>query len=230
MKWSDKLPVPAATIRANPPKSLSPEWFQSRRGRITASKRAGIVLQGTPENWRLLRQELIHEMSADWEHEDIDSVPMKWGRDHEREALDAIQEALGELTEPGLVLHPDFDFAGATPDGLVGSGITVQVKCPYQSKNHIQTLIDSRMKSEYYIQVQFEAFVTGRPIIIFATYDPRQSAARRLGMIDVPVNENMQNKFADRLEEFRKYLEGNVTRAAKPLTLGSILAAGDSDV
>lgn len=204
--WVKNLPVQADVVQAKPPRSLTPEWFQARRGRITASKRA-LIIHGTEPGWQHLGDELLAEMSQDWEHKDIDNVAMRWGRDHEREALDAIQDELGELTEPGLLLKPGHPYAGATPDGFIGGDITVQAKCPFMPRNHLCYFVDRKLSPDYYCQVQFEAWVSGRTMILFASYDPRQAKRRRLFMMNIPVDLAYFESFDTNLARFKQCFE-----------------------
>lgn len=210
LDWTASLPVSGAHVRANPPKSLTPAWFQARRGRITASTRAQIIEEANPAQWIKLSEELRAELASDWKHVDRDAPPMKWGRDHEAEALDAVSKHFGcKVLEPGLILHPEFDYAGSTPDGYIGSDITIQVKCPFSTKNHMKTVLDRMMSAQYYAQVQFEAWTSGRKQIIYASYDPRVPPDIRLFLIDVPVDEDMWISFGANLAQFKEQFEQN---------------------
>lgn len=208
-----QLPVPAVEIIANPPKSLTPEWFEGRRGRLTASKRAGIIDAKIEKQWARLAEEIRTEISPQYEHRHIDSVPMRWGREHEREALTALEVELDvHIVEPGLVLHPKYGFVGSTPDGctLDDGGTTIQVKCPYSSKIHMQTVLDSCLDPNYYAQVQWESWTSRMPNILFVSYDPRQPRVSRLAIIQVPVDLEMHARFEANTLEFVKYFDTGI--------------------
>lgn len=215
--WTLSLPVSGARVRVKPPRALTADWFQARRGRITASTRAQIIEEADPEKWIGLARQLREELHPDWQHVDIDAPPMRWGREHEREALDAVGHHFGcRVFEPGLLLHPEYDYAGATPDGFLGDDTTVQVKCPFSTKNHMKTVLDSMMSAQYYSQVQFEGWITGRRKILYGSYDPRVPADIRLHLIDVPWDEDMWKSFEINLQRFRENFElDNFVRPGK---------------
>lgn len=206
--WIKSLPVSGTEVRANAPASLSDEWFQARRGRITASTRAQIIEEADPKAWRKLSEELLAEMSPDWRYKHVDNIAMAWGREHEAEALRAIGAEFGcRILEPGLILHPEYDHAGSTPDGYLYKDTTIQVKCPFSSKNHMKTILDQQMSAQYYAQVQWEGWTTGRKKIIYASFDPRVPKDMRLFMISVPWDEDMWKTFEVNLALFKERFE-----------------------
>ena len=208
MDWAKSLPVSGDYVRNHILKALTKSWFQARRGRITASTRAQILFEH--RTWYKLGQELAAELQPDWVHVDRDALPMKWGRDHEREALDAVNEKLGVIIEePGLILHPAYDYAGSTPDGFITDQTTVQIKCPFSTKNHMKTVLDRMMSAQYYCQVEFEGWTSQREKILYGSYDPRVPKDIRLFLIDVPANKDMWGVFEKNLELFRKDFEAD---------------------
>jgi len=72
----------------------------------------------------------------------------------------------------GFVLHPEWDFAGASPDGLVDSDGLIEVKAPKS-----ETLIDWRLNGiipeEYMLQMQWQMACTGHKWCDFYGYDDR---------------------------------------------------------
>ena len=36
-----------------------------------------------------------------------------------------------------LFIHPDYPYLAATPDGLLGEDVVVEVKCPFTGRNEI---------------------------------------------------------------------------------------------
>ncbi|KAG8184902.1 hypothetical protein JTE90_017757 [Oedothorax gibbosus] len=61
---------------------------------------------------------------------------MKYGRAHEEDALQDLQEAIGQDIRPcGLFVDKSMPFLGATPDGLTGTYGIVEVKCPPSCEN-----------------------------------------------------------------------------------------------
>src|SRR5438132_6625026 len=66
---------------------LSDEWFECRRGRITASKRMEITLHGTKRAKNAMLDELEAELQDGWVRVPTSSRYMEWGRNHEAEAI-----------------------------------------------------------------------------------------------------------------------------------------------
>ncbi len=217
MSWNEDLPAPRAKFErisvGGPIESLTDDWFLCRRGRITASTRADILQRGDVVEWRKLADELRAEMEPDFEKKEFDHPAMAWGRRHERKALSETSERLVgnryQLVEPGFLLHPLHDMTGATPDGFL-EDYTIQIKCPFQPKNHMETVNTGTIKSIYYSQVNFEAWVSGKKRIIFGSFDPRipKDSLDRLCLIEIPLDLQLIQRFEDGLSRFREYFEG----------------------
>lgn len=230
--WSESLPVSRKDIeQAGYIQPRSPEWYQCRRGRLTASTRSDIILKCNDRAWETLAKELEKEMEPGWEHVDHDNVYMKWGRDNEANALVDLMTSLslsgfaGQMRDPGFILHPELDFVGSTPDGWINDNITVQIKCPYMQKNHLATLATNRIKPEYLSQIQWEGWTSQRDTILFVSYDPRLDFPGRLCILQDSKDavkwqlfEELSRKFRDK---FCQYLEsGHWPRQGK-LTVDS---------
>jgi predicted phage-related endonuclease len=63
-------------------------------------------------------------------------------------------------------------MAGASPDGLVGDGGLVEIKCPITA-THIETLLGQSVPSRYNTQMQWQMACTGRQWCDFVSFDPR---------------------------------------------------------
>ena len=109
----------------------SPEWHIARAGKIKASVCG--ALEGKhaytkPED--LVRQEVRALAGA--ESEFVMSAAVAHGNkmeDHARKVLEGIQGYTVE--ETGLVVHREYEFLAASPDGLVGIDGSIEIKCPY---------------------------------------------------------------------------------------------------
>jgi putative phage-type endonuclease len=189
----------------------TPEWFQARRGRITASSRASVIANKNLKSWSTLRDSIDYDLSPFWEHKEFTNDAMDWGREHEAEAIANVSLAYGvEAIEPGLVIHPQHYYAGATPDFFLGSKVSGQVKCPYRSDNHRKVLITQKIPDQYYHQVNFEAWVSGRPKILFVSYDPRAHESEQCAFIETEANTTLWAVFEENLLAFRRMFEDNV--------------------
>lgn len=120
-------------------------WHRLRHGRVTASTAYGFTRARDPAAYA---QGIMHPR-------DIGQLPaVAYGHDNESHALAAYSfeklERSEELVRPGLMLHPEHGWFGASADSLVyrndGAGgrqlvNAVEVKCPYSARD-VTTLDD----------------------------------------------------------------------------------------
>lgn len=171
----------------------SPEWWQARRGKITAS-RMFRALYGGPGGKNNLLDALEAELADDfvWPPEN-DAPPLKWGRDHEpkcRELIEIVYDV--DVYEPGLMFHKDVPIIGATPDfaitklyveGLKPSSRTIagEIKCPWKLKNHFKHVVGGLAANQDYVcQVQCQMLVMGTDEAWFVSYHPEATAGSKL--------------------------------------------------
>jgi len=148
-------------------------WLRNRVGRITASRIADVCSylkrkSGTKEVGASggardsYRYELISERLTGRTKDHYNSPAMQRGNDLENDARLYYEGALRVMCQPvNFVLHPDFDFAGASPDSLVGSEGMVEIKCllPW---NHIEVLDTKEIAPERFSQVGWQLACGGK--------------------------------------------------------------------
>jgi predicted phage-related endonuclease len=161
----------------------SEEWLRIRAGHATASRFSDVLAKiktGEAASRRNYRTQLVTERLTGLPVETYTNTAMQWGNDHEAEAIVALEERTGFLGERvGFVTHPFVEWAGCSPDALIGPLGLAQVKCPYVSTNHIETL-ERGVPPEYVAQLQGEMWVTGRDWSLYVSYDPRMPENLRL--------------------------------------------------
>lgn len=234
MNWIQRLDEifpPRTTLGGNPIWPIvanTPDWYRARRGRLTASKRAEIIGEYHPPAIAAMAEELTQELSDDWKRKTFSNEAMDWGRNYERQALTSLELELGlldEMREPGLLFHPQRPYVGATPDAFIqypNKLVTVQVKCPYNPKNHAKVRYEQAISVTYWHQVQWEAWVSGADEILFVSYDPRQPVVSQLVLLPIPVHVGMRNQYAQNCDKFKKFFEtGAQTATARPAGLAS---------
>lgn len=150
-------------------------WLRNRCGRITASRIVDVcsyVAKGSKErndkrieagasraNYRL---ELISERLTGKTKDHYNSLAMQRGSQLEESALLFYEEALRVMVQPvNFVLHPLYDFTGASPDGLCGSEGMVEVKCllPW---NHLEVMESNEIAPERFAQVGWQLTCGGK--------------------------------------------------------------------
>lgn len=176
----------------------SPEWLALRAGKLTAScfgdaisMKEEVVQKKTKDQERITRwvptdtrnrcmREVIAEILSGEPYPQVQSASLNWGKELESFARDAYELHSGNLVRPGgFVIHHDYPFIGASPDGLIDDDGGYESKCPKDMQVHIKTL-QQGMPDEHIPQVQGGMFVTGRRYWVFVSYDPRQAEPYRL--------------------------------------------------
>jgi len=169
------------------PEERRREFLLKRRGKFTASEIHRLVTAPTkrtdlPVGAKTYCLEKAVECLTEFDDsEAFVSYEMKWGIDHEIEALETFAEMTQlsvHKTGPRQETIIKGDLA-CTPDGLiVGRDIGVEVKCP-KSKTHFEYLGITNAEQlkaiapEYYWQVMFSMMIIGYPRWYFISYDPR---------------------------------------------------------
>lgn len=211
---------------------LSERWRQARRGRLTASLRAETVYKRNPKSWNLMADKIDAELAPDYHWSEVANVAaLNWGRDHEPQARANITLEHGrDVRDPGLIFHRQHPFIAATPDGLVIENrkrISIQIKCPYDTKFHLNVLYGKMFDPTYFYQVQWEAWVSRADEIEFYSYDPRQPLPARLARRNIPINTKVLDTFERNALEFAEmYCSGTRMNTGKATPMGVIMPYG----
>jgi len=140
----------------------SPEWFEARKGRVTASL-VGAILGLSPYMNRQDAMRVMVREALGAEREFVGNIATEYGTNNEAGALiDYRIETTHEVQEIGFV--PLGDWAGVSPDGLVGKDGGVEIKCPFGLRNADKPVPFKSLADQphYEAQVQFTLYVTGR--------------------------------------------------------------------
>lgn len=192
----------------------SPEWFQARLGKVTASRVADIMATtkygpaASRENYAV---ELALQRLTGVIEETYINAAMQWGVDKEPEARAAYEAAGGVfVTEVGLIDHPTIPMSAASPDGLVGEWGLIEIKCP-KSATHLKTLRSKKEDPAYVYQMQWQMACTNRLWCDFVSYDPRFPEKNRLAIHrvsrDAELIKNMETEVSKFLSEVDAIVE-----------------------
>jgi len=159
------------------------EWFAARLGKVTASRVADLVgktktgYSATRDNYMA---QLVVERLTQTKAESYTNAAMQWGTDQEPFARAAYEAAQGVMVEEvGFVRHPTIEWAGASPDGLVGDDGLVEIKSP-NTATMIETLLSQKVPGKYFAQMQFQMACTGRKWTDYVVFDPRMPEKAQL--------------------------------------------------
>ena len=152
------------------------DWYAARIGKATASRFKDAIAalkSGAPaQAQRDYATELVVERLTQQPVQRYATAAMQWGTEQEPAARAAYERATGtSVEETGFIAH-DTLLAGCSPDGLVDWDGLIEIKCPYNSAVHIETLLNG-MPDEHIPQVQGQMWITGRQWCDFVSFDPR---------------------------------------------------------
>jgi putative phage-type endonuclease len=148
------------------------EWFAARRQRVTASM-MGAVLGLSPHVTRaqMMRRMVREALGEPSEFEG--NIATDYGNRNEPGALIEYQMITGRTVSPvGFI--PVGEWAGASPDGLLGDDGILEIKCPFSLRD--KAVPDFKTLEEqphYYAQVQFQLWATGREYAHFFQWAPQ---------------------------------------------------------
>lgn len=193
----------------------SPEWFQQRLGKVTASRLVDVLAKiksGEAAARANYRAELVAERLTGKSADGFTSPAMKWGTECEPLARAAYEAETGSLvTETGMVPHPTIAMAGASPDGLVGSRGLLEIKCP-ETKAHIATILGRSVPAQYIPQMQWQMACTGRDWVDFVSFDPRMPADMQLYVKRIERDEALITAYEREVVEFLAEVENTVAQ------------------
>ena len=155
----------------------SAEWLRERCGKITASRIADMMdrkKDGSPSaKSESYMHQLIVERLTGSVAEHFVNRSMLWGIEHEADARNLYEMRFDrEVAAAGFIRHPDFEYTGGSPDGLVAQGGIIEIKCP-ETWTHLQTLQSQTVPEGYQPQIQWLLACTEREWCDFISYDPR---------------------------------------------------------
>lgn len=138
----------------------TPEWFATRSNRITASECTKAFSTATfSQRKELIESKLLTHVSQ----KSSSPYACIWGTQFEPIAKQIYQEEKGisMIQDLACVIHPDHEFLGASPDGLIldgeYKGYLLELKCPISRSFDEGTEIPK----EYYHQMQMQMACTG---------------------------------------------------------------------
>lgn len=177
------------------------EWHQARCGKFTGSRFVDVMARnkktGEPlKAYHDLIMDIVVERMTQKPIEGPTGYALQWGTDVEPFAREAYELETGlSVVESGFIVHPLHDFAGCSPDGLVGDDGGLEMKCPKSSAIHLERFIEG-VPAEYVPQIQGCMWVTGRRWWDFVSFDPRMPESHQLFVRRVERDESYINKLA----------------------------------
>jgi len=123
----------------------SEEWYNIRQTMISASDFGQALNKGDYGTQKELIIKKVTNKSKDITYK----APLLWGVKYEEVATRIYQKRNNvRVFEFGLIKHNEYEFIGASPDGISELGIMLEIKCPFKRK------ISGKILDQYYYQIQ----------------------------------------------------------------------------
>lgn len=196
----------------------SAEWYQTRLGKVTASRIADLMAR-TKSGYSTSRAnymaELIAERLTGSKGETYQNAAMQWGTEQEPYARAAYETLKGVLVhEVGFVPHPTIPNSGASPDGLVDDDGLVEIKCPYTA-THLEFLTTGNVPEKYVLQMQWQLACTGREWCDYVSYDPRLPERMAIHMFRVFRDPDLIAQIENEVRTFLSELDTKLSSLIK---------------
>lgn len=149
----------------------SPEWFQARLGKWTASSFAALMAGTATDAFCNLVKDKAWERLTGRPADSFTTPAMQHGIDTEQEAREWYEFETGRIVRlVGFIDHPEVPMFGCSPDGLLDDRM-LEIKAP-QPRAHLETMTTKRLPSKYRWQVQGQMLICGYKRLDFVSYHP----------------------------------------------------------
>ena len=180
-------------------------WYSLRCGIASASNFAKIVtskgIGATGETRKKYLYQLAAESITGEKEQSYTNAAMQHGIDTEpkaREMYEFMREC--KVQEVGFCMA-DGGRYGVSPDGFVGLDGLIEIKCPL-AQTHVKYILDNKLPTTYFQQVQGQLFVTERDWCDFMSYVPKMRPFITRVYPDLEFHKKLEkelDKFCDEL-------------------------------
>jgi putative phage-type endonuclease len=183
----------------------SKEWFAARANRITGSA-IGAILGLSPF---ATPADVMRRMVRDYHGQPSEfkgNVATEHGTNNEPNALADFVMQYDDVVECGFYVHPDFEWLGASPDGLIGDDGLLEIKCPYSKRHDATGFLSIDEQKHYLAQIQYQLFCTGRKWTKFYQWSPYGDMVEHINFNPIFIEETLPilRKFYEDYLEQRK--------------------------
>lgn len=208
------------------------EWYLARKGKITASEIANILVKGrgkdeifgktaiTYLNDKVAERLMEDDMFIYYMNDIKKSTPaMRWGTENESLAIEQYELAkkVKVMDCPFIPMKNFEDYVGGSPDGRLSSlDRIIEVKCPYNPTVHIEHCRWNEPEDlkagnlQYYAQVQHNMLDTGVELCDFISYSPLFRNGLDLHILEVPFDKEFCELLTERIELAVDYMKKQI--------------------
>ena len=170
----------------------TPEWQLVRLGKFTGSKANDLLMKPSLKGYQNLIYMLAYERLTGEPTESYVSEWMQYGTDTEPEARESyIFETGNEVQQVGFIELDE--NTGCSPDGLVNNDGMLEIKC-LKWNVQMDYLISQKIPTNYYLQMQFNLFVSNRQWCDFYSYHPKLKAFNKRVFPDLEKFEEFEER------------------------------------
>ena len=190
---------------------MSPEWYEYRSGRVSASHMSDVMAKGTGITREKYMIRLMLERISGTPGDTYQSASMLWGIENEplaRLAYELNRDC--DVVQVGFIDHPSIDMFGASPDGLIDEGM-IEIKCP-DSHTHYQYMTSGKVPGGYMKQMQAQMLCAEKSWVDFISFDPRYPEKHKMFVKRVERDDEMIEKIEDETIRFIEELNEKIER------------------
>lgn len=180
----------------------NPEWLMLRAGKFTGSN--FFVMLGNSETKKkmILEKATEHILEKPCNKDHYINADMLRGIEQESIARKLyMQETFNEVKEVGFIERDE--YSGVSPDGLVGEQGIIEIKCPKDTV-FVEQSITEKIKPEYYTQIQYALYITGRQWCDYVAYNENFPLLIRRYERDEEHIEKIKNALEDGIKQVKE--------------------------
>ncbi len=205
----------------------SPEWFESRLGRITASGFDMLMKKtkyGESEYKKKYRMQLALERLTGVQANPIPvNKAMQDGIDREPEARDEFVKATDiQAQECGVYQHKKVKNSAASPDGIIESDkgrLCLEIKCPTMM-THGTNLLHDEVPKKYLYQIMWQIACSDSVGAYWVSYNPEFTDETKLKYLYIERDDKLITEMENAAIEFDFEVDELVKTLKKGATHG----------
>jgi len=178
------------------------EWINLKVGKFSASTCADLLMDKKNKGYQNLINKIVEERITGMPTESKTFTGNQFTeRGHELEPVareDYEFRTFNDVTIIGVIELDEWVLC--SPDGLIGDDSLYQAKCPIFNTQK-EYLKSRKVPTNYYKQMQFELYVSGRKYNIFNSYHPHLPALDIVVTRDEQMIEDIRNRINEAKQE-----------------------------
>lgn len=182
----------------------NPDWLALRAGKFSGSEAAILLSKGETKRKLILEKATEHIIGQPCNKNKFLTDDMARGIMLEPIARQLYMEAtFNDVVEVGFIERDE--FSGCSPDGLVDNDGLIEIKSP-KDTIFIEQSISKEIRPEYYCQIQYNLFITGRTWCDYVAYNENFPLLIRRYERDEEFIKKLSNVLDDSICEVQKII------------------------